>query len=394
VSSPEQPRIHLWVPDLCSGVGGIQSFSNFLLRALTQCCPAGRILVCAKNDSAPPPASGLTPNFDVRVSELWPGWQRTPAFTTRLIREALRDRPHLILSTHPNFAPVAALLKRGLGTRFAVVAHGLDVWGIPGRKLARHLRAAHHVLAVSRFTRSRLVEDAGIPLEKVSLLPNTFDHENFTPQRKPRYLLQRHHLGPDQPVVLTVCRLASAERYKGYDQLLQVLPRIRERIPDIRYVIVGKGPDRARLQKLIHERGLVDAITLAGFVPDFELPDYYRLCDVFAMPSKGEGFGIVFLEALASGKPVIAGNQDGSTDAVLDGSLGALVNPDNLDEIERAVLSSLSRAARTSHDDASRLRQRVVDAFGFDRFVATVSWYLQKLGIHTVVPPAAPVTEC
>lgn len=392
MSSSRPYRIHLWVPDLFSGVGGIQSFSHFFLRAVARSCPAARLLVCAKNDSAPPPSSSTLPRFDVRVSGLWPGWQRTPAFAARLVREAWRDRPDLILTVHPNFAPVGAVLKRLLDTRLVVVAHGVDVWGEAGRRLAGSLRHADRVLAVSRFTKARLAADTGLPLSRIGVLPNTFDHEGFRPGPRPRYLLERHHLQPDQPVLLTVCRLASAERYKGYDQILSLLPRLRAKIPGLRYILAGKGPDRPRVEKMVQALGVADMVTLAGYVPDFELPDYYRLCDVFAMPSKGEGFGIVFLEALASGKPVIAGNQDGSTDAVLDGSLGALVNPDNLDEIERTLASSLASPARCPQQ-AQSLSTRVTDAFGFERFVSTVSWHLQSLGMETAVPASPPVTD-
>ena len=89
---------------------------------------------------------------------------------------------------------------------------------------------------------------------------------------------------------------------------------------------------------MIRELGIESNVTLAGFVPDYELCSHYNLCDLFAMPSKGEGFGIVFLEALACGKPMIAGNKDGSVEAVLNGELGALVDPDNVAEIANAII--------------------------------------------------------
>src|SRR5207245_9052865 len=121
------------------------------------------------------------------------------------------------------------------------------------------------------------------------------------------------------------------------------LPAMRREISDIRYVLVGEGEDRARIEALVRELDLCGVVVLAGGVSPRELVDYYNLCDVFAMPSKGEGFGIVYLEALACGKPVIAGNKDGSVDAVLNGELGVLVDPESVDEIAKALAGVISK---------------------------------------------------
>jgi glycosyltransferase involved in cell wall biosynthesis len=185
-------------------------------------------------------------------------------------------------------------------------------------------------------------------------------------------------LQPQDPVILTVCRLDESEGYKGYDQLINALPGIRREAPGARYIIVGKGTDRSRIEKLIDENGLRDAVILAGYVPDDELADYYNLCDIFAMPSLGEGFGIVYLEALACGKPVLAGNRDGSRDALADGALGLLVDPENTDEIA----SQISRALRREHThpilfNPRMLRQRVIELFGFEAFKHTVNEVLE-----------------
>jgi glycosyltransferase involved in cell wall biosynthesis len=239
-----------------------------------------------------------------------------------------------------------------------------------------------------------MLNELGLDAERVEILPNTFDDKNFQPAPKPRYLLQRHGLKAEQQVILTVCRLAGAERYKGYDQILSALPAILRVFPEARYLLVGKGADRARIQASITAQGLSESVILAGYVPDYELPDYYNLCDVFAMPSKREGFGIVFLEALASGKPVLAGNQDGSVDALLGGELGVLINPNDTHEIESALIAII----RGSHPlgilrSPRALRARVTEAFGFPRFVKAVAWHLQQLGVPCAIQGLAPVTQ-
>jgi glycosyltransferase involved in cell wall biosynthesis len=302
-------------------------------------------------------------------------------------------RPDLVITTHVNFAPAAQWLHLALGVPYMAVAHGVDVWGSAGEPLRRPLNAATRVLAVSRHTRDRMLSELALEPEKVGVLPNTFDPEMFQPGPKPRYLLKRHGIEADDPVILTVCRLANAERYKGYDQLLEVLPSVLRTVPKARYVIAGRGPDRPRVESIVRRLGLSERVVFAGYVPDYELPDYYNLCDVFAMPSKGEGFGIVFLEALASGKPVLAGNVDGSVDALLGGELGILIDPDDPSQLRDALIQVLER--RHPLDimwEPQRLRARAIQSFGFSRFVKTVAWHLSVLGFEAGVVPAPPVT--
>jgi glycosyltransferase involved in cell wall biosynthesis len=220
-----------------------------------------------------------------------------------------------------------------------------------------------------------------IPEEKISLLANTFDPEQFYPDmRKPRFLLKRYGLQPEQPVILTISRLASAERYKGYDQVLRALPLLRKRFPNVRYILGGRGPDRPRIDALIRALDLINNVTLAGYVVEHELRAHYNLCDVFAMPSKGEGFGIVFLEALGCGKPVLAGNKDGSVDAVLAGETGVLVDPDDVAEIGKALIQILAgEYPEQQLFEGETLRRRVIDSYGYDRFIETLGKLVRPL---------------
>ncbi|MDQ3120005.1 MAG: glycosyltransferase, partial [Verrucomicrobiota bacterium] len=210
--------------------------------------------------------------------------------------------------------------------------------------------------------------------------PDTFDPEAFEPSPKPRFLLKRFGLRMNQPVILTIARLASAERYKGYDQVLSAIPAIRRQFPDVRYILGGRGPDRGRVESLIAELGVAENVILAGYVPEHELCEFYNLCDVFAMPSKGEGFGIVFLEAMACGKPVIAGNKDGSVDAVLSGRIGALIDPDDVKEIEATLLQLLQGAhPNPTLRDPGEVRRRVIEAYGYGRFVEILRRVLEEM---------------
>jgi len=141
----------------------------------------------------------------------------------------------------------------------------------------------------------------------------------------------------------------------------------------VRYLIAGRGDDQSRLEQLAAGAGVRDRVRFAGFVPTAELCAHYQLCDIFAMPSTGEGFGIVFLEAMACGKPVLAGDQDGSTEPLMDGQLGALVDPTDVPAIA-AMLSDLLARRHPNRllFDPAGLRGRVVGEFGFERFCARV----------------------
>ena len=402
-------KVHIWIPDYESAMGGIQVFSRFFIRALCDCLPGSEFSVLSKNDNSFPvlpspgsagipadeiardfgnspagmpalPGSGA-PRMDFRCAGWWPLSLRTPAFAGQLFIHTLRHRPDLVVTTHVNFSPVASLLKGLAGIPYAVVAHGVDVWGVRRRWLGQALGRADRVLAVSQFTRARMLAELRLDPDAVGVLPNTVDSEHFRPAPKPRYLLKRFGLKPDQPVILTVARLASEERYKGYDQVLRALPAIKRLVPKAHYILGGRGADRCRVEGLVRQLKLADSVTLAGYIPDHELCDFYNLCDVFAMPSKLEGFGIVFLEALACGKPVLAGNKDGSVDALLGGELGVLIDPDDVPQIAQALSAILlGQHPLPILKEPERLRERVIAAYGYERFVQRVAGHLAQLG--------------
>jgi glycosyltransferase involved in cell wall biosynthesis len=375
-------RVHIWIPDYASATGGIQAFSRFLIRAVGDCLPDAELSVFSKNDISKPIFSARKHPTQFYSAGRWKGLIRTGAFVCRVIGQALRDRPNLILSAHVNFTPVAYLLKRLLRIPYVAVGHGIDVWNPKTAGAHRALQYSDRLLAVSHFTRDRMIAGLGIKEEHVGLLPNTFEPEAFFPSTKPNSLLNRFGLTPEQPVILTVARLASEEQYKGYDQVLHALPAVKRGFPSVRYVIGGSGPDRLRVEALINELDLQDTVILAGYIPEQELSGFYNLCDVFAMPSKGEGFGIVFLEAMACGKPVIAGNKDGSVDAVLNGKLGVLIDPDNLAQLEDTLVQILAGEHPLEIlREPERLRAEVISAYGYRRFVKTVADNLAIVGL-------------
>jgi phosphatidyl-myo-inositol dimannoside synthase len=128
--------------------------------------------------------------------------------------------------------------------------------------------------------------------------------------------------------------------------VIDLLPRLVRQFPRLRYLACGEGPDRARLEARVDELGLREHVVFAGFVPESRKADFYRLADAYVMPSRGEGFGIVFLEAAACGVPLVGSKADGGREALLEGRLGRLVDPDDQDEIEAAVVEALASPKR------------------------------------------------
>jgi phosphatidylinositol alpha-1,6-mannosyltransferase len=162
--------------------------------------------------------------------------------------------------------------------------------------------------------------------------------------------VRRRHGLSDRPVVVCVSRLVPR---KGQDVLIRALPAIRRRVPDAALLCVGGGPYLQTLQRLAREHGVEDAVVLTGSVPWAELPAHYDAGDVFAMPCRTrraglevEGLGIVFLEASATGLPVVAGRSGGSPDAVLDGETGHVVDGTSVDEVAGSVAALLADPER------------------------------------------------
>jgi glycosyltransferase involved in cell wall biosynthesis len=379
-----QNNTHLWIPNLFNFKGGIQVYSAFMVEAMVNLYPNINYDIFLKHDILSGIDLFYVSKTQFHCAGVCPLWLRTPAFAAQIIGRGFWQRPNLIITTHLNFTVAAYWLKRLTGIPYWTVAHGIEAWNIQHPALQNALRDADRILAVSSYTRERLLKEQNLDPDKISLLPNTFDNHRFQIAPKPTYLLERYGLTLKQPIILTVSRLSSAERYKGYDRILEALPQIRQVIPDVHYVLVGKGNDRPRIEQLIAQLELQDYVTLAGFVPDDELGDYYNLCDVFAMPSKREGFGIVYLEALACGKPALGGNQDGAIDALCQGELGALVNPDNTDAIAQTLIEILQGTyPNPLIYQPEALRQKVIDTFGFERFKQTLGGYLERHFLST-----------
>lgn len=252
-------------------------------------------------------------------------------YIARLARMLVRrEQVDLVFCGHLNMAPLADWISRLLGCPWWLQIHGIEAWTRPAHLARKAVNTASLVTAVSRYTRRRFLSWADLTPERVRVLPNTYD-PRFTPGSKSPELLERYKL-LGYRVLLTVGRLATAERYKGHDRVIEALAVLRQQIPDLAYLVVGDGDDRPRLKRLAEDSGVADICRFVGHVPDNVLIEHMYLADLFVMPSTGEGFGIVFLEAMACGIPAIGLDADGSVDPLSIAALGHAVAPPELVE--------------------------------------------------------------
>jgi glycosyltransferase involved in cell wall biosynthesis len=167
--------------------------------------------------------------------------------------------------------------------------------------------------------------------------------------------------------MLTCARMHNADRFKGIDQTIRALPRLLESIPDVRYIVVGDGDDRGELEKLAQQTGVSARVEFRGNLSRSELAEAYRSCSVFVMPSRKEGFGIVFLEAAFFGKPSIGGAHGGTPEVIQDGSTGWLVQNGDHDQLAQ-VLTTILQDRETIARAGAAARTRLQERFLFENF--------------------------
>jgi len=292
-------------------------------------------------------------------------------FIFKVFFESVRKMPDVIICAHINYAPLGFAMKRLFRRNYIVCTHGIDVWDIKSSLQLKALREAKLITTVAEYTRDRIVDQLPEVRERIYLLYNPVDGDRFVPSRKPPSLAKRLGVAKKK-VIFTVARLSAIEGYKGYDRVIQAMPKVLAAVPEAFYVLGGAGDDAPRVHALIEGTGLRDSVRMVGYIPDEEIVNYYNLADVFIMPSKAEGAPAVFVEALACGVPVIAGNQDGSATPLLHGEVGLLIDPDNINEISRAIIRVLTGKVRKNLRDRAFLRRKVLGTFGLDHFPGRV----------------------
>lgn len=334
-------KILVLSPQTFSSTGGIQSMSRTLAYVLNEWCQKNKwaINLYVLND----PAKSITTPY--LPSAYFKGFRRNKIwFTLRSIWKGINA--DILIINHINLSfPALVIHLFNPSCKIWLIAHGTEVWR--SFKGWRRLiwKIADHFICVSSFTKYKVIELHLVKSENCSVLNNIPDPflklpENF---RKPAYLLARYGLNQTDKVILTLTRITANERVKGYDQVMRILAKIRLQFPNLVYVLAGPLDEceKERIEKLAASLGLSNNFILTGYIKPTELTDHYLLANIFVLPSKKEGFGIVFTEAMIHGLPVICGNKDGSTDAIRNKIMGTAIDPDDVEGLELAIRKKL-----------------------------------------------------
>lgn len=318
-------------PELFLADGGIARILRLYLRALCELAAPGDTLasIVLNDDAAPDPrvARYSTPALRSHV-----GCARGRfAFVRTTLRAAWRaDR---LVCGHLHQLPVA-WLARALRPRlrYSLVAHGIEVWRPYTWLETRALRGAHRIICVSAYTRGQLLRFCpALDPARLVVVPNTLDPHLEAPPPASTATIGLHG-----PRLLAVGRLAATDRYKGFDTLIEALPRVRRAFPLAQLRIVGTGDDLPRLRELAARAGVAAAVHFLGRLDDDALRSEYAAAEIFALPSRAEGFGLVYLEAMVQGKPCLAARAGAAPEVVTDAT-GALVPYGDLAALAAAV---------------------------------------------------------
>ncbi|MBK8284610.1 MAG: glycosyltransferase family 4 protein [Ahniella sp.] len=323
-------RLLVIATDVWGRFGGIAQYNRDLLEALAVDERIHRIDVLSLN-----PCDDAN-NSKIKVRHA--GGNRLK-FVMLCLSMSLRREPGILLCAHINFIALARMMKWLSGLPVWLQIHGLDAWTRPAPSRERACRETDLVTVVSRCTRHRFLAWSDIDPDRVRVVPNTVQLAFKPGARNSTF---RKSLGIElesSRMLLTVSRLSHFDQYKGVDKVIAALPNVRKQYPDAIYCIAGDGDDIERLRSEAKKHGVHDFVKFLGAVGDQNLLQVYREADLFVMPSTNEGFGIVFLEATASGTPALGLGSDGSVDALLEGKLGIISSAECLPQDICAALA-------------------------------------------------------
>lgn len=321
-------RILALVTDAFGGFGGIAAYNRAFLSALAHQGATVTVL----------PRIGTAETLPEGIDQRWPVLNRYGYSASLIQLLARRQSVDFIWCGHLHMAPLAAFAGAFLRKPIWLQIHGIEAWSSPSRLLRAAADRAALTSAVSRYTRRRFLSWSQVEPERVRVLQNCVS-DRFVPGPKRSEFCVRYGI-EGRRVLLTIARLSQSEGYKGIDRVIKVMPQLARRFPGLTYVIGGDGDDAPRLKALALECGVAEHCRFIGRIADDEIVDHHRLADIFVMPSTGEGFGIVYLEAMACGVPAVGLDCDGSLDPLSSSALGRAVSEDCLAEALAELLTA------------------------------------------------------
>lgn len=290
----------------------------------------------------------------------------------KAFKEGLKS--DIVILSHINLAPVGLAIKLiKPKTKLILWTHGIEVWRPINFIKQLFFKKVDQVISVSNFTANSLVQWHKVAKNKIKVIPNALDPFFNAPKLvTTNYLHDKYQIPAGIPVIIALTRLSITEKNKNYDSIIELLGELKQENTPAYYILCGKydEQEQQRLEGLKLNAKLQKEVILAGFVSDEEITQYYQSAHAFVLPSTKEGFGLVFIEAQACGLQVLAGNQDGSTDAVKNLEAGILVNPQDRKELKEALIKIISN--KPSLEEKRAIQEACLKDFGFERFAKDI----------------------
>jgi glycosyltransferase involved in cell wall biosynthesis len=306
------------------------------------------------------------------------GSERAKGRFTATAMRAARRHAKLVVAGHPFLAPVVQAMRIAAPRmKSIVVAHGIEVWEPLSTIRRRALRGASLILAPTHDTADHVATQQQIPRDRVRVLPWALDPD-FEALTSATSRAALPALFPEGRVILTVGRWQANERYKGMDTLISALPRLLHEWTDLQLVAVGEGDDRPWLEQIAEGCGVRRHVHFFSGLSFSELAACYSACEIFALPSRGEGFGLVYLEAMARGKPVIGGGHGGAPEVIDDGRTGYLVQHGDVPQLATSIETLLANPD-LAREMGTRGRERVNRDFKFSAFAKSLKKIVREL---------------
>ncbi|MDQ2096184.1 MAG: glycosyltransferase family 4 protein [Tychonema bourrellyi B0820] len=359
--------------EIFSSEGGIQSYVKDILKAYlsvtagTNSPPTAEVLLLRDSPDCQNPFESKNLKFSYLKTD--PVWLGRLNFAAKILIKLVQKRPERVFCGHINLAPLIQTLCEPLGIPYTILTYGKEVWATLPPKYQMAMSQADSIWTISRYTLDRTCCNNQLNPDKFQIVPCVVDGNIFTIGPKSEDLLAKYNL-TGAKILMTVARLRSTDIYKGVDVTIQALSQIAKTFPNVKYLVIGRGDDQPRLAQLAADLGVAERVIFAGFVPTANLAAHYRLADAYVMPSQ-EGFGIVYLEALACGVPVLAGDADGSADPLQDGKLGWRVSHRDSEAVAVACIEMLK--GEDQRCDRNFLREQTLAVFSFQSLCQSVA---------------------
>lgn len=327
----------------CFDKGGISRYCRYQIRVLRELLGTENVFVFSVLG---PSDEDFEDAFDVTYFAGGTSTRQQLAYTTRLYAAAIFHHPDVIVSAHVNLSGIAKVLSKLCGPKSVLNVYGAEAWSAMRRDAEWGLRSSDYVISDCHFTARYLEEKGFRPKDSVAVIWDCVDLDRFYPGAPAPTTLSKYGIpDPNQRInILTLGRMSSDTAYKGYERLLEVFSAVAHQVPNANLIYAGRGQMVETLRTQAQALGLGKRVVFTGMIHEDDLPDIYRSSQIFSLVTNrgegnGEGIPLTPLEAAACGVPLIVGNHDGSQEAVIEGVDGYILNPFDLEDHAKAILS-------------------------------------------------------